>query len=372
MDISINKNIENTLQNLVELYFERDYKSISKILHINTNLDEEKPVYKYNKNESGMIFYDNDNPTIYPRVYVDKETKYLLKTMLMVTSGLTDEKNIINLIINRWIKNVYLIGLLNRYEIPKIVGKESYIQVKVSKGCWNNMSNVCKNKGISIKVGFKIAVLYFIDNKIMLNGQPLQPLQPLQSLQPLLNNNSSKLDTQSLIHKPEKIEVLKDDKYTITDKINMNELIMFIENKVNKSYSSNNLNNSNISNDCWIWNISNTPNGYGVLSFNNTRGLAHRVSYIIKYGCISKDAIICHKCDKSSCINPEHLFAGNHSDNAKDAISKGRRQGECENLNFNKEQIKEIHNMFNNGFTKTEITKKFGYTKNQINLALIA
>ena len=37
-----------------------------------------------------------------------------------------------------------------------------------------------------------------------------------------------------------------------------------------------------------------------------------------------KEKIICHKCDRPGCINPDHLFSGTSKDNTQDAIRKGR------------------------------------------------
>ena len=161
---NISKNIETILQHLTKLYFDHKYEDICKILKIehNSNYNNNEPVYKYNKNE-GMIFYKNENPIIYTRVYVDKEAKYILKTLLMVTFNSVDEKNIIYLIINKWLKNVHLTGFLEQESIPKIIGKESYIQLKVSKKCWDDMSKACKNKGVSIKIGFKMAIINYFN-----------------------------------------------------------------------------------------------------------------------------------------------------------------------------------------------------------------
>lgn len=69
--------------------------------------------------------------------------------------------------------------------------------------------------------------------------------------------------------------------------------------------------------DCHIWKGS-LGNGYGIFYINGCTYRAHRASYEHKYGPIPDKLFICHKCNTKQCINPEHLYAGTSSDNAKD------------------------------------------------------
>lgn len=76
---------------------------------------------------------------------------------------------------------------------------------------------------------------------------------------------------------------------------------------------------------CWLWcGVFNCPRGYGAFMHNGKRELAHRTSWRIHFGEIPKDMWVLHRCDTPSCVNPNHLFLGNRSDNMKDAYKKSR------------------------------------------------
>lgn len=77
-------------------------------------------------------------------------------------------------------------------------------------------------------------------------------------------------------------------------------------------------------NECWNWS-NETRTGYGSTRYRGKGCLAHRLSWIVFKGKIPEGAHVLHKCDNRKCVNPDHLFIGNHSDNMKDMFSKGRR-----------------------------------------------
>ena len=75
---------------------------------------------------------------------------------------------------------------------------------------------------------------------------------------------------------------------------------------------------------CWEWTGSLDTRGYGLLRVNGKLQKAHRVSYVLHIGDIPDGLVICHKCDNTKCVNPNHLFSGTMQDNVDDRDAKGR------------------------------------------------
>jgi hypothetical protein len=84
---------------------------------------------------------------------------------------------------------------------------------------------------------------------------------------------------------------------------------------------------------CWNWQgkIKRTRGNYGQLTIyvRNRRPqkrtfAAHRISFAFFENQDPGAMSVMHSCDNPTCINPEHLSLGTHSENMRDMVEKGR------------------------------------------------
>lgn len=72
---------------------------------------------------------------------------------------------------------------------------------------------------------------------------------------------------------------------------------------------------------CWIWQGL-IPRSHGYAIFSGRR--VNRLSYQVFHGPISANIFVLHECDNPACINPDHLYAGDHQRNMQDRTDRGR------------------------------------------------
>ena len=114
---------------------------------------------------------------------------------------------------------------------------------------------------------------------------------------------------------------------------------------------------------CWNWTAAKNGRGYGHFytppSFSNHKmDFSHRVSYYL-YKCekVAEDLCIRHKCDNTSCVNPNHLEKGSHTDNMQDMVKRGRHKSGTQKLT--KQQIQEMKLLRKQGVMVKDIADKY-------------
>lgn len=130
--------------------------------------------------------------------------------------------------------------------------------------------------------------------------------------------------------------------------------------------------NKDTESGCWEWAFAcKDKSGYGQTWWNGSLKRAHRVSWELHNGPISRGLWVLHRCDNPSCVNPDHLFLGTHQDNMDDKNNKGRQvRLSGDRGGFNKltiEQVLEIRDRYSNGdVSHRELGQEYGVANSQI------
>lgn len=77
-------------------------------------------------------------------------------------------------------------------------------------------------------------------------------------------------------------------------------------------------------NGCLEWQMTKTSTGYGQIWLRGKMILVHREMATLIYGLPQDKQMALHSCDNPSCINPDHLSWGSHSENMKQMWARGR------------------------------------------------
>lgn len=127
---------------------------------------------------------------------------------------------------------------------------------------------------------------------------------------------------------------------------------------------------------CWPWVGTVRANGYGHIRVGHKMVPAHRVAYELAFGRIPyceghHGMCVCHRCDNPSCVNPRHLFLGDHKANMADKVAKSRQQRLGGSANgrakIDWEDVASIRSMYAaGGMSYGKLSTRFGLSKSQI------
>jgi len=119
--------------------------------------------------------------------------------------------------------------------------------------------------------------------------------------------------------------------------------------------------------DCWVWTGGKNRDGYGSFKIRGVYIGAHRMSWKIHFSDPGA-AHVLHKCDHPFCVNPAHLFLGDHKANMRDRTQKGRWGGPhgalCHTAKLTPEQVKEARRLYAiGGYRYVDLARIYGVTK---------
>lgn len=81
------------------------------------------------------------------------------------------------------------------------------------------------------------------------------------------------------------------------------------------------------SNSCILWPFA-ISHGYGVIKYKYKMYFAHRLARLLFDGIENHDLFACHSCNNPLCINPNHVYWGDHYANMADMKSAKSVLGE--------------------------------------------
>ena len=117
---------------------------------------------------------------------------------------------------------------------------------------------------------------------------------------------------------------------------------------------------------CWAWIGDKDKNGYARCKLNGSDVYMHR----LMAGLLDAPSHVfaCHHCDNPSCINPEHIYAGDVQSNSDDMVDRGRCS--MHRLQWTEKDAQEAIDMYYGGMTMKKVGDCFGVAKSTVKYLL--
>lgn len=120
---------------------------------------------------------------------------------------------------------------------------------------------------------------------------------------------------------------------------------------------------------CWLWTAAQNGVGYGKIGITRKSVRdAHRVSWELYRGDIPSGMLVLHRCDVKLCVNPEHLYLGNKTRNALDAVERGQNAvgAQCSFAKLTNTDVKFIRRAYTAGVRVRDLMSKFNVSESVI------
>ncbi|HEY5420151.1 MAG TPA: helix-turn-helix domain-containing protein [Marmoricola sp.] len=139
---------------------------------------------------------------------------------------------------------------------------------------------------------------------------------------------------------------------------------------------------------CRDWLGSRNRTGYGQAWIRRRAYLAHRLAFLLAGGVLGDETpLVCHRCNRSICCEPGHLYADDHAGNMRykreqargavgdrngtrlhpERVARGERQGLSR---LTAEQVQAIRGVRARGATFTSIAQRLGVARSTVARAI--
>lgn len=108
---------------------------------------------------------------------------------------------------------------------------------------------------------------------------------------------------------------------------------------------------------CWIWTKS-LAGGYAQFKVRGRQLKGHRFAFESFVRPLATGELVLHNCDRPACVNPAHLRAGTHGDNADDR----RKRNRSGYRKISDSQCEDIKERANAGESLTRLARDYDVT----------
>lgn len=115
-----------------------------------------------------------------------------------------------------------------------------------------------------------------------------------------------------------------------------------------------------------------TVRPYPIIKIGGKHIRANRLSFLLFRGKIPDGMLVCHSCDVTNCVNPDHLFIGTVHHNNEDRESKGRtaRDKRLPQTVIPVETIRKARHLRACGFSEPKISFATGLSRSYVHHVL--
>lgn len=122
---------------------------------------------------------------------------------------------------------------------------------------------------------------------------------------------------------------------------------------------------------CVISPLGKDKDGYPRIKYARRSMRASRLLWKIMFGEIEDGQLVLHKCDNTSCVNPDHLYLGTFERNMQDKVDRSRVAGDHHpRAKVTENQIKEMKLLYEEGMSQQKIGNLYGIGQSQVSAIL--